>query len=146
MIETHNHITKEDCYRLAGVLSCSTTFFKPVLMAFVFYNPCVSIVLWIYAKGQSCPCVNKLSKKKILKGKETTDFARFVVLHLSGDFMSAVSILTNLSSSLLCTLGYESDYISSQPMPTKPARAGCVELEFRLWTQEEELRDTAETL
>lgn len=110
--ETHDHITEEDCCLECS--HCSTPFFKPVLMTFVFYNPCMSIVLWIYAKGQSYLCVNKLSKKnKKQKGNETTDFARSVVLHLSGDFMSAVSILTNLSSSLLCTLGYQSDYISS---------------------------------
>ena len=60
--ETHDHITEEDCCLECS--HCSTPFFKPVLMTFVFYNPCMSIVLWIYAKGQSYLCVNKLSKKK----------------------------------------------------------------------------------
>lgn len=47
------------------------------------------IILWIYAKGQSYPHVNMLSKEK-KKGKETTDFDLSVVLDLSGDFMSSV--------------------------------------------------------
>lgn len=47
----------------------------------------------------------------------------------------------------LCTLGYQWDYVQITANEDGASQsAGCVGLEFKLWTTEEELRDTAEAL